>query len=387
MFKYFLKEERILCHLEVGPEAWIVDCKIRHHAILGVYREKQKRLLEDSGVSGICSPERTEGYNSCIFDEKTSTELDQTSTGRQDSNGREKGSQRLRNYFASFIVCPLNNIFSTKFWINGPYKYVCPEQQWVKVVLQNLTLELSFMSVEELFLYSRQVNINQCLYRCKDPDWSEFYYNLQDSLKLLNLFLRYQFETKHKIKIFLKDLYDILNKKRPKCNTLLVVANTSSGKSYFFDAVVNAMINFGQVRNMNRFDAFPYQDCVNRRVLYWNEPDFEDGKLEELKCLFGGDTLNCKVKYKHDAVVTRTPLIITCQKDIFPTKPEFTSRIIRHKMMASPWLKNCKKYPFPLSIFYLFLQYNIMDTSLFVLSDTEKEMLNVQTKASNLELE
>lgn len=59
-------------------------------------------------------------------------------------------------------------------------------------------------------------------------------------------------------------------------------------------------------------------DAVNRRILVWNEPMCESSEFEDVKLLFGGDTMKVKVNYLGDAVVDRTPVIVLTNSDVFP---------------------------------------------------------------------
>lgn len=94
-------------------------------------------------------------------------------------------------------------------------------------------------------------------------------------------------------------------------------------KIFFFDIVLHVLINFGQIENFNKFVLFPLQEAINKRVLFWNEPNYDPGAIETLKMLFGGDTCNVKVKYKNDATIRRTPIIVLSNVDVLPTNDAF----------------------------------------------------------------
>ena len=87
----------------------------------------------------------------------------------------------------------------------------------------------------------------------------------------------------NKLKVirFLQDLFDILDKRRPKTNAL---ADPNSGKNFFFfNCVLNYFLNVGHIGNINRNTTFPFQEAVNRRVLLLDEPNFETGALDTIK--------------------------------------------------------------------------------------------------------
>ena len=86
--------------------------------------------------------------------------------------------------------------------------------------------------------------------------------------------------------------------------------NGSEGKNFFFDIITQPMINVGHIGNFNKYQNFPLQEAIGRRILMWNEPNFESDAEETLKCILGGDPCNVKIKFQNDACLRRTPIII-----------------------------------------------------------------------------
>lgn len=84
-------------------------------------------------------------------------------------------------------------------------------------------------------------------------------------------------------------------------------------------------------------------ECVNRRIILWNEPHCETSAFETIKMLFGGDTLNVKVKFQDDAIVNRTPCIVLSNNDIFPKDTAFRTRMFSYVWRPCESLKMCKK--------------------------------------------
>lgn len=76
------------------------------------------------------------------------------------------------------------------------------------------------------------------------------------------------------------------------------------------DFLLHFCIHFGQVGNFTKFDYFPLQECVNKRILLWNEPQIAADQFDNVKMLFGDDAMNVRVKYQQDAIVLRTPVIV-----------------------------------------------------------------------------
>lgn len=99
---------------------------------------------------------------------------------------------------------------------------------------------------------------------------------------------------------------------------MLIVSPPNARKNLFFDAVIHLFCNYGQIANFNRHQQFPLLHAVNRRICVWNEPMCEISSFEDVKMLFGGDTMKVKVKYLGDSIVDRTLIIILTNNDIFP---------------------------------------------------------------------
>lgn len=172
------------------------------------------------------------------------------------------------------------------------------------------------------------------------------YHSLETSKELALMFLEYQFPTNHKE--FVADLVSVLDMTAPKCNTFDVLSPPNCGKTWFFDMVVDFYLNVGHVKNMNRNSNFPFQNCVDRRVLLWNEPNTSPENYDQLKTLFGGDRCAANIKHGQDVVIYRTPLICTGNSRLFPECEAFNSRRHRYAFQYWPELKEhgiLKLYP------------------------------------------
>lgn len=71
----------------------------------------------------------------------------------------------------------------------------------------------------------------------------------------------------------------------------------NAGKSYFVRALKCALLTYGQIASMNRHHQFPLNNCINKRILHWDEPNFEPSMAETLKLLFSGNKLATNIKY------------------------------------------------------------------------------------------
>lgn len=197
---------------------------------------------------------------------------------------------------------------------------------------------------------------------------SKVYYPLDESTEILDDLLHFQFDDDiDRITRFLQDLVNVMDwqpEENPhsniKCNTFLVYSEPSAGKNFFFDTLFTLCLNLGQLGTANKSNNFAFQDAANRRVILWNEPNYESSCTDYLKTLFEGGDTKVRVKMLGDTHIKRTPIIILTNNYVnFMSDIAFTDRIVQYKWKAAPMLKNLKLKPYPLSFFELLIKYNI----------------------------
>lgn len=198
---------------------------------------------------------------------------------------------------------------------------------------------------------------------------SKVYYSLAESTKILDDLLHYQFENDiDRITKFLQDLVNVMDwqpESNPdsniKCNTFLVYSEPSAGKNFFFDTLFTLCLNLGQLGTANKSNNFAFQDAANRRVILWNEPNYETSCTDYLKTLFEGGDTKVRVKMLGDTHIKRTPIIILTNNYVnFMSDTAFKDRIVQYKWQSAPMLKNLKLKPYPLSFFEILIKYNIV---------------------------
>lgn len=194
-----------------------------------------------------------------------------------------------------------------------------------------------------------------------------YYHSREDSLLYLDKLLQFQIGDDEKIKIFLSNIRDWFNRLgwdgNPKMNALCVVGPPNSGKNYFFDAIAAIASNVGHIgRVNNKTNQFALQDVINRRLVVGNEISMEDGAVEDFKKLCEGTAFNVRVKFKGDAIFTKTPvlLISNTMLQICSDYAFNNVRLYTMRWKTAPLLKDSDKKPYPLCIFDLFEKYNII---------------------------
>ena len=124
--------------------------------------------------------------------------------------------------------------------------------------------------------------------------------------------LKLQNYSDKRIKFFAYSVLKILDRKNGKCNTLLLTGKPSSGKSAIAESLVNAFFRCSRgTPDNNSRSAFQWNDCVNKRVILWEEPRITADNVEDCKKIFGGQEHITNAKYKSGVTVPPTPVIVT----------------------------------------------------------------------------
>ena len=179
----------------------------------------------------------------------------------------------------------------------------------------------------------------------------------------------------YKVDEFCNSLCSILDKTNGKRNSLWVMSSHSAGKNFFFDAVTSYFLNIGYISNPIRHNIFAFMDCVDRRVIMWNEAQCDAYFYEEVKALLAGDSP--KVNYKMQGpktVAAPTPVIILSNRDTFPDTEEFNCTLCKYTWRTAPLLEQwALKKPHPLYTLELLIFFsqccNLEDEIISQISD------------------
>lgn len=268
-----------------------------------------------------------------------------------DSKSSRKGDivQKIIRLFQQKPTWPIDGILKTKDWIYGPYSTFLRSDKTIKRATE--VIKIQSMHYTYLQLYDKYTS-DDCfpIWGANSlEDFNEYYFDLDTSIKIVEELLDYQIQymedfetmTLHEGKIkFCTDLYNVLEKVKPKMNTFQIVSDPGAGKSYFIDAILAFYWNTGLIQNFNRYSQFPLQEAVNRRVNLWNEPNFEPSALDTLKMLLGGDIMKANIKHEQEALIPRTPVIVTTNKNKFPNEEAFRQRVQTYQWYPAQFLKN-----------------------------------------------
>lgn len=172
--------------------------------------------------------------------------------------------------------------------------------------------QLQILTLKQLY---EQLNLTQSIF---GAPWLKSlgsqYESREESLEKLEYFFKFQFG--QQVEAFIDFLFEFLNHTSGKFNCMNIVGAPSSGKTYFAKLLKDACVTSGQILNMNKNSQFPFNNCVNKRLLHWDEPNFSPDYLEDLKMLFSGDDLPCNIKYSPHNTLVRTPVIVTANSNL-----------------------------------------------------------------------
>lgn len=396
--KYFLYEPRINFYFEYSGRERRLPIRDKENPFQEISSIGTQESLAQCGDEMFGVDARTGGSPT-------------NANGKNNRNGGKKnqGIKRRRShseeelvyeFLKRFPTSPLENIVGTQQWISSEFKWYDKIWPPLEAATHLLNVELCQMSTIDYIKWFENVK----------PIFSQpigdtgHYFTLEESFILLEKLLWLQvsdFESyssfkfpqtndskKDKQKIrdtidvgesrvrgFVTMLYYIVDKKWKKMNTLQITAPPSSGKNFFFDAILDFYINQGNIGNFNRYNQFPLQDAVNRRINLWNEPNIEPGQHDTLKMLTGGDSMNVKIKRKADVKMLRTPLIILTNKNVIPRSLEFADRVYKCEWSKQPWLKNHSKMPNPLAWIKILFKYCTEDEFVVWLSNYNNKHL------------
>ncbi len=279
-----------------------------------------------------------------------------------EGGGKKKDLQKsILDMSMKYCVSPLNNICNHAEYLKDPVlQFIRADNKIYQSVMDTLAQSISNWSINDFYNMFTEPGCHPC-FVATDNRPEDIYYGLQESKLCLITLLEYQFNGSYDlVKSFLTDLYLVLSKNSGKCNSILIYSPPSAGKNFFFDAVLCFFLNKGQLGNPNKHNHFAYQECVGKRILLWNEPNYELGEIEKLKMILGGDAFTVNVKNRQDVAVQRTPLIILTNRHVgFMSQEAFKDRLKQFRWRTAPYLKDYLKKPHPMSVFLLFKHYNI----------------------------
>lgn len=266
---------------------------------------------------------------------------------------------KLEHFMHRNYVCPLENITLSKLWLASPYMHMHSNHKDFMNAAQTLQNRFTHLSIKELELFWEDKN--SLFWELEEyRSLGSATYPLDRSVELAEKFLLYQYNySEAEVAKFLTRVVDILDRRVPKRNCMEVIGRPCSGKNYFFDPIFLFCGSSGQVMNANKYQQFPLDNCVNKRVMFMNEPVCEASFMETLKMICAGNRVNANKKYCPHIVINRTPLFVLSNTPFFPRAEAWECRIVRERWNTCEWLKECTHHLDPRFFIALCKQYSI----------------------------
>lgn len=302
----------------------------------------------------------------CIF---TDDEPDARPTGgeprrkKRKLGASEKVQIRVVELCKQFPICPPEAIVKHKLWLTDEeLRFKTLKDKEITSAISNWTNQLTTWSMKD---YQEIYTKENCdpIFSAGYGNFDNYYYNIENSVNILDELVSFQCnDDSEQIIDFMTTLYNVVERKIPKLNCLVIHSPPSAGKNFFFDAIKDYYINCGHLSNANKYNNFAFQDAEGRRIVLWNEPNYSPEFLEPIKEILGGDSTCVNVKYMSDVPVYRTPVIVLTNNVVsFMTHPAFEDRLRVFEWQPAPYLKDYSKKPNPLAVYHLFKRYNLVD--------------------------
>lgn len=260
-----------------------------------------------------------------------------------------------KNLLQKFYISPISAIrdmpdFRNNYILSDP-----KNKDYIQAAFDDFGRDLNDYSLRDFYILLKNPE-------CKPIFINSMNYgNIEESTDIINELLLFQFDNdESEICRFLNTLVDIFDKKISKKNTICVLSPPSAGKNFFFDMILAISLNYGQLGQANRHNVFAFQEAPNKRILLWNEPNYESALHDTIKMMLGGDPFTVRVKHNMDTHVRRTPVIILTNTPVsFMGDSAFYDRVAYFNWNYASFLKDVQFKPYPMCFFEILNKYNI----------------------------
>lgn len=274
----------------------------------------------------------------------------------------------LSDLLKYYPTCPPDAFINIKeFYQNPALNRLDENDKKVKVTLRNWCTTIRDWDIFDFNTYYHTSGVKP-YFNAYARMTNNLYYDVEKSIEIANKLLFYQFNNdENEIKSFLTVLYNIIDKKIPKLNSLCIYSEPSAGKNFFFDAVASFFLNYGMFGTANKNNNFTWADGAGKRIVIWNEPNYETHHIEKMKELLGGDTTRVHVKYKNDQPLQGPPIILLTNNYLSICNDKlFADRLRTYRWQSAPFLKHYKKKINPLFFFKLLVTWGIVSDNIVV---------------------
>lgn len=229
LLEYLETDERRIEYVQVGRRSWRHDCTTRKIFEQFGRTNRPAKLVARGGVS-LYTSDTEESQDSALGEttRKRNREL-----LRGTSRVLEAGDEFAR-WVRGFAVSPLSYIFQLRAFAESKWRYTSRSNAIFVTALHNYATELNGYSTLELFKIVNKMDPQFIVYNAPHGDVNEYYYDVNTSLEIMRTLLLFQYGgDAAEVKRFVHRLADIVDKRIPKRNTMLIVSPPNAGKSFF----------------------------------------------------------------------------------------------------------------------------------------------------------
>lgn len=203
----------------------------------------------------------------------------------------ENGPLTISQLFYEYPACPPIAFYNVKeFFSNENLNDILTNDKYVERDIRNWRAKLNWWKLSHYNSYYNDPVV-QPYFNAYNRTTGEVYYDVATSVDIANKLLLYQYNNDtEKIFDFLTDLLNVIEMRIPKLNALAIHGEPNAGKNYFFDAVAAFFINYGCLGTANKTNNFAFAEVAGKRIVLWNQPNYESYHVGQLKELLGGET-------------------------------------------------------------------------------------------------
>lgn len=296
----------------------------------------------------------------------------QTLYNRTGGSGGKTLQEKIEHILITSPCCPMVGIVNTDAWLNDPdLMYIRKDNKIVNNVIdtwQQKTCRWTIFDFNTFYSHEACTPLFWAGYRVFD----HVYYSVEQSLEYCEELLKYQFnDDNNMVRQFLQDCFDVFERRIPKLGTLAIKSMPNAGKNWFMEIFLDFYWNRGQLGQLTRHNLFGLQEACGKRILLWDEPNYEPGMIETLKNVTAGHPYTVRVKQQADCAVYSTPLIILTNNDLSLFHNDaFTTRIRKYLWKPCAMLADKDKKPNPLCVYPLMLKWGIILPSPYNMIDS-----------------
>lgn len=240
--KYFEKGTRQIDYMELSRRVWIPSSQARCLRFQEDLRNAKGPVVERGDI-----PQHVLDFLNC----GSEADIDrQTSGSSGNGPAKDQGTTQggKADQIVRFLQCrptsPVGHIFSTSLWLRSKYRWLDVGSVMMKNIVRVVNNFYNELSVVDLFNHFNSLDPANLIFNAPLGNIGDYYFTIAESVEILNRLLLYQFaDNENKVIKFLWDLFNVLDKKVPKKNTIFILSNPNAGKNFFFDAVLHFAVN------------------------------------------------------------------------------------------------------------------------------------------------